>query len=125
MPPPMTIARACAGNSAMVLLELLPALLVALQVVTRISGVVEIQGGGEPGEGAPQRLAQQRGALHGGEAAGHRSIQARTKIAGQEPRLELRRECVVRGQIGQIKQRTVEAGVVPVDEPEALAVIDE
>src|SRR5258706_12270290 len=99
MPPPMTIARACVGNSAMVLLELLPALLVALQVVTRVGGVVEIQGGREPGDGAPQRLAQQRGAQHRGEAAGHRSIRARTEIAAQEPRLELRRKWFVEGHL--------------------------
>src|SRR5712671_7859878 len=125
MPPPMTIARACAGSSAMVLPELLPALLEALQIIARVGRVVEIQRGCEPGDRTPQRLAQQRGALHGREAAQHRSLQVRAKITAQEPRLELGSKCVVRCQVGQVEQRAVEPGVVPVDEPEARAVIDE
>jgi len=43
----------------------------------------------------------------------------------QELRLELGCKCIVRGQVGQVEQRTVEPGVVPVDEPETRAVIDE
>src|SRR5258708_35016058 len=125
MPPPMTTARACAGSSATLLPELLPALLEALQTVARIAGVVEIDGGGKRGDRAPQRLAQQRGALHGGETARDRSFESRTKITGQELRLQLGSERVVGRQIGQIEQRAVEPGVVPVDEPQPLTIIDE
>ena len=60
--------------------------------------------------------------MKAGEEIGTRGM---AEIKGEKPLLERRVKAVVRGEIGEVEERRVEARVVPIDQPEPLAVIDQ
>ena len=96
------------------------------EVLGGVGGVVEVELGMDLGDHAPHRLAQQRGGGHRGEAQAERVVgrprRNRPRAAGG---LQVRGKLVVGGEAAEIEERGVEAGVFPVDQPEALAVVDE
>ena len=97
----------------------------AVHVVERIGGVVEIELGMDLRDHAPHRLAQERGAFHGAIAPPQRGVGRAAEIGRQHPLFLRHVELVVGGEVGEIEERRVEAGIVPVDQPDAGAVVDE
>ena len=97
------------------------------RIVVGVGGVVEVERVEiELRDHAPHRLAQQRGAFHGVVAAPAAPRRARGRNrSSSSHRSSVASNAVVGGEIGEIEQRRVEAGIVPVDQPEPLAVVDE
>src|SRR6202140_2597330 len=125
MPPPMTTARACGGSSAMVPIEFLPADLKTPVVILAVAAVIKCDPRAQCGPRPHQRLTQQGGTLYRCECAPRRRRDRPAKIALQQRCLEYSAQLVVRGQVGEVEQRRVKSGVFPVDQPQALTVVDQ
>ena len=97
----------------------------AIQVVERVGAIVEVERRVNLRDHAPHRLAQQRRAFHGAVAAHQRRVGRPAEIGRQHPTFLLGCELVVRSEIGEVEKRGVETGVVPIDEPQPRAVVDE
>ena len=85
------------------------------------AGRVEMQ----LGDHAPHRLAQQRGALHGGVRAADLGARRRAEIGGEQFVGFVGRHAGVGGDAGEVEHRRVEAGIFEVDQPQPLAVVEE
>ena len=97
----------------------------AVEIVHGVGGIVEVELGMNLRNHAPHGFAQERGALHRPVALVERRVRIVAEIGGQHPALLLGVELAVGGEIGEVEERRVEAGIVPVDQPDALAVIEE
>jgi hypothetical protein len=74
---------------------------------------------------APHGFAQERSAHHRAQTVKQVGSRRCPEIAGQKIRLRSRVELTVGGEVGQIKERRIVTGIFPVDEPEAIPLIDE
>src|SRR5215510_7357004 len=128
MPPPMMMARAADGTDVMESSERLQAEIRALEtseIIVGIGDIVKIERRMMLGHHAPHGLAQQRGALHGLVAPPKVRRQRPFEVVLDQPSLVGLDDIVVRAEVAEVEQRAVEARIVPVDEPEAFAVVDE
>src|SRR5882724_1697567 len=128
MPPPMMTARAADGTDVIDSSELLQAVVRALEtgeIVVGIRDIVKIECRMMLCHHAPHGLTQQRGALHGLIAAPQLRRQRLFEIGLEQPFLVGLGNLVVRAEVAEIEERAVEARVVPIDEPQALPVVDE
>ena len=94
------------------------------QVLGAVGGKIKIDGGVNFGDHAPHSFAQQRCTFHGGKAPGIGLIRRRAEIGGEQCRFQIAGEFVVRGGVGQIKEWRVEACIIPIDQPQAVPLVD-
>src|SRR3546814_10072561 len=96
----------------------------ARQGVGGVGRVVEVDVGVDFGVHGPQGLAQQRSALHRLIAAAQGVVDRPLEVGLQQPVFLPRRELVVGSEAAEVEERRVEAGIVPVDQPEPLAIVE-
>ena len=87
--------------------------------------IVEVDAGVQLRDHAPHRVAQNRGALHRGVAREQRLAGRGSEVALNHPALLGGIQLVVRSEAAKVVERTVEAGILPVDQPHPIAVVDE
>src|SRR5258708_2402712 len=123
MPPPMMTQRAAwgSGEPGSGVTEASPCNLEPLEVLYSVARIVEVEGRVQLRDHAPHRFAHERGTTHcrrpPAEIGGERGLE----IGLEQPVPLVGSELVVRGQSAQIEERAVVAGILPIDEPEALA----
>src|SRR5215469_8400487 len=127
-PPPMMTQRAWGGRRLMetsILFELGVGPLEAGEIVAGVGAIIEVEGRMDLRHHAPHRFAQERGAFHRAIAPAEPLIERALEIGFEKPILVLGRDLVVGAEIAKVEERAVEAGIIPVDEPEPRPVIDE
>src|SRR5262249_18313733 len=128
MPPPTMTARAADGTEPIDPSEVLQTLMGALEtpeIIIGIRDIVKIERRVVLRHHAPHGLAQQRRALHGVIAAPKFRRERSLEIGFEQPFLLDLRELVVGAEVAEVEQRAVEAGIVPVDQPQTAPVVDE
>src|SRR5688572_23625851 len=128
IPPPITTTRASEGNSFIMsshLLECPPRLLEARQVLVRVRDIIEVDRRSDLGDHAPHALAKERRAFHGSITAAKLVRQGALEVGLKEEALVLGRERAVGGQAAEIEEGRIEPSIVPVNEPDGPAVVEE
>ncbi len=107
------------------LAKILPGTFEAPEIFSCIGRIIEIDVGMDFRNHAPHRLAQERGAFHR-PIAPAQIVADGSLIVSLQHCLFLRLgKFIVGGKAAKIEKRRVEAGIIPIDQPQPLAVIEE
>src|SRR3954447_12665952 len=125
-PPPMMTIRARSGSSRGRTIEpLLPVGLEHLaEPVARVGGEVVVEVGEHLLDDAPHPLAVlRRGAVQ--PQPGELGLVAVAEVRGQQLGVVVHLERVHRREVAEVEERVAHAGVLPVDEPQPVAVVEQ
>ena len=97
-----------------------------VEVLVGVRDEVDVEGADPLLEDAPHRLAEVGHDPHQEISAGQAAPGAHVAVVGrQQDRVLVRRQLVVDAEVAQVEERVAHPGVLPVDDPDPLAVVDE